>query len=65
MSANVRCAGNPDMQYVRVSGNRAMFSNGGPCGWKAHRKPVISVSGRDLKPCPRCGGRVEVIPEED
>jgi hypothetical protein len=60
VSANVRCAGNPDMQYVRVSGNRAMFSNGGPCGWKAHQPP-----GRDLKPCPQCGGRVEVIPEED
>jgi hypothetical protein len=59
VNASVRCAGNPEVQYIRVAGAKATFANGGPCGWRGKR------AKRDLPwswPCPRCGGRVELIP---
>jgi ssDNA-binding Zn-finger/Zn-ribbon topoisomerase 1 len=73
VTANVRCTGNPDVQYISVSGSKATFANGGPCGWKGERFPATFIqmapetaSGEfrrktTAKPCPRCGGRVELI----
>ena len=58
---NVRCAGGgwfPDQESPEQ-----------PCGWKGHRskwahwylgEPNVNTA----KPCPRCGGRVELIPVE-
>lgn len=78
MTANVRCAGHPpfwseatrtrDLSHVRLK----------PCGWKGTRTPTLPsvmhpLAGcaicrtvhevRTAKPCPRCGGRVELIRE--
>lgn len=60
---NVRCAGNGDP--------RRKVQAPAPCGWKGERFPNRLGTHRSVfydqvkaiaKPCPRCGGRVELIP---
>lgn len=75
MSANVRCAGglvgsyrsNPDDEWVLV-GEEVVE----PCGWKGMRVADLRAAifsepdyntAATAKPCPRCGGRVELIPQ--
>ena len=61
MSANVRCAGLPSQTDP---------GKGVPgCGWKGHRSKwaywyLGETHVNTAKACPRCGGRVELIPLE-
>jgi hypothetical protein len=64
MAANVRCAGGGD------------YRNGESCGWRGERFRQAWVrfksqtweeaedDARTVKPCPRCGGAVKIIPRE-
>lgn len=68
MTANVRCAGDGfGTGYIR------------PCGWRGERfgtgdadlwnddfdiRDAEIIRARTATPCPRCGGRVELIPQE-
>ena len=67
MSANVRCAGNtppvPQPGDAEVGLPDAAY---GPCGWTGERMVLWNPrDGRHLlnasKPCPSCGGQVELI----
>jgi hypothetical protein len=71
MAANVRCAGGgrlvpwaqgtgSEMRWVADHG-LVRRQQGDPCGWRGERRPT---PGRTLRPCPRCGGRVELIPPQ-
>ena len=77
MAANVRCAGRTippvGLGSAEVGLPDAAY---GPCGWKSKRFASGRRIGvpyfrwdqedhkvRTAKPCPRCGGRVELIPE--
>jgi hypothetical protein len=63
MANNVRCAGGGSPRRKTVAP--------APCGWKGHRKLYWLQVSDDLgvqkqapdtgKPCPSCGGRVELI----
>jgi len=69
VSANVRCAGDGDRPIGTADGR--VDHDGAPCGWRGERfsgpvyyhatHPRASASPTD-KACPRCGGRVELIP---
>lgn len=77
MADNVRCAGRFARPQVFFNG-RPVVANvtatemqiALPCGWKGERKRRFVRGGRRLydlrmvKPCPNCGGRVELIPAE-
>jgi hypothetical protein len=66
MTVPVRCAGK---QYPQLGG--ALAKREWPCEprWKGKRKndreyfgPYGMVPAAEVEPCPRCGGRVELIP---
>jgi hypothetical protein len=79
MATNVRCAGGgrlvpwaqgvggTEMRYVAGHG-LVIRRHGDPCGWRGERRPKghaeMMFDPRTVRPCPRCGGRVELIPEE-
>jgi hypothetical protein len=69
---NVQCAG----KRIDIKGSTVPIPIADPCGWKGKRLGWISVPQRPdetieqmvarvatKKPCPRCGGRVQLIPE--
>ena len=71
MSANVRCAGLP---FEQQGSHTAQATE--PCGWKGARthgeraigaidNPRYQYADATAKPCPRCGGRVEMLPTGD
>jgi hypothetical protein len=71
MSANVRCAGRSFEQQGQHSAQATP-----PCGWKGERFPTVSAAipiedeqaaierAMVRRPCPRCGGKVELIPTD-
>lgn len=75
MANNVRCAGGGQWVQavpfgVAVSG--VVYSTAS-CGWKgrrfprpllAHRGVMIDTVKATAKPCPRCGGQVELTQQE-
>jgi hypothetical protein len=65
VSVNVRCAGGA----AQVNFGKG-WQPSDPCGWKGWRQsgwnsPVLAtrIASVTAKPCPRCLGRVELIPE--
>ena len=73
MSVNVVCVGRETITYPYPQVRKTEY--GRPCGWKGERFPSVErdwarIIGADeafaeratAKPCPRCGGRVELIP---
>jgi hypothetical protein len=62
MNANVRCT------RVFIAADGTPFATPRKCGWKGERaKTWDAPTGYEVaatrKPCPRCGGQVELIPE--
>lgn len=67
MSDNVRCTGLPARE---VTADGVVVERFRPCGWtgeraKGFRAAELSDQGyreaATTKPCPRCGGRVELV----
>lgn len=77
MAANVCCAGGSawlrehSWTFQVINPDMLRLAETGPCGWKGKRRkgdllyaPTGRVFEAEAEPCPRCGGRVELIGEE-
>jgi hypothetical protein len=70
---NVQCAGQDTIAEKSETGkyDRIVQRHTEPCGWKGRRKndeyfygPYGRPSAAEVDDCPRCGGRVELIPTD-
>ena len=68
MANNVQCAGREQITYPFPGVRKTQYTR--PCGWEDHRPGLpVAVDGKldwnvltiSNDPCPRCGGKVQLI----
>jgi hypothetical protein len=67
---SVRCAG--QTRYFPITLGDSAPVQEPSCGWRGRRRNDREYFGphgmewaAEIEPCPRCGGQVELIPQED